>query len=84
MKLIIPGAVLFLLRAAPAADVSARNPRGETPLHWTYDSAAVAVLVAAGADVDAWDARGHAPLHMAEVGRLMEEKRNESGQDGSK
>jgi ankyrin repeat protein len=57
------------------ADVSARNRRGATPLHYAADggpesparaqAAIIALLVAAGAAVDAPDASGTTPLQRA-------------------
>lgn len=60
------------------ADVSARNRRGATPLHYAADgnpqspvwnpamqSAIIGVLIASGADPNAIDKNGVAPLHRA-------------------
>ena len=50
------------------ADVNAKNPKGETPLHYTAWNNAVEfakLLIDHGADINARDVNGETPLHWA-------------------
>jgi len=56
------------LLLASGADVNARMPRGQTPLHlaaWDDTRELAALLIAKGADMDAQDSHNRTPLEMA-------------------
>jgi len=60
-----PVATLELL-INKGADVSAKNRRGSTPLHWAIlDEAKVRLLLSKGADVNAKQVQGRTPLFLA-------------------
>jgi ankyrin repeat protein len=52
-----------------AADVSATDNKGRTPLHRCKSKPVAEVLVARGADVNAKDSSGYTPLHWAATPR---------------